>query len=1169
MNKNILKSFARAARRKLMEQVTSKLNYVLTTDSAELRNKQSQIELLKKQIAETSRDEVIEKVAYTWFNRFAALRFMDANGYTPVKVVSPAAGFTTPELLAEAKKGLVDENLRVDRTKINDLLDGRIPARDPQNEVYQMLLVATCNAYHKIMPFMFEPINDFTELLMPDDLLSQNSIVSDIVANMTADDCRDVEIIGWLYQYYISEKKDEVIGAKKRYKPHEIPAATQLFTPKWIVKYMVQNTLGQLWLEARPNSKIRDAMEFYIEPTDKDKIPARKITSPEDIKLCDPCVGSAHILAYSFDLLTKMYEEEGYDPREIPGLILTKNLYGIEIDDRAASLAGFALLMKARAYHRNFLKKPVQPNILALQNITFTDEELNTYMHEMGANLFTANLKEALKEFEHAKILGSLIKPAAVAVDDVIKELITKKLGDNLFLVNTHKKVLTALKQILYLQRKYDCVVTNPPYMGSKWMNSTLSDFANDRHSDSKSDLCVMFIERNLEMIRNNGMVAMITMHSWMFLSSFENFREKLIQQYKIQSMAHLGPRAFDSIGGEVVSTTTFVFKKTISLNYKGNYIRLVDGSSEEVKERLFKQAIQNPEKDYRYTATQQDFKKIPGAPIAYWVSNVIFESFCDNHPLSKNLEFRKGMGTGDNESFVREWYEISFGDLGIGLKSNNDSIESSKKWFPYNNGGGYRKWFGNNESVVNWFNDGIEVKQRATELNNGGHWSRYIVSTNRFFEPGLTWTAISSSHFGVRRFYHGFLFSSAAMCGFGRPLNLDFSVALLNSKVSIAYLKILTPTLNFGPTQVKKIPFIETQKHAVLNSVKTLFIISQFDWDSYETSWDFAKLQLICDDCHMKTIESTYKILREYWRKNTLEMKRLEEENNRIFIDVYGLQDELTPEVPLEEITLTSNPYYRYGNNRSEEELKALLLADTMKEYISYAVGCMFGRYSLDKEGLILANQGETTDDYFKVVPNPTFDPDEDNIIPILEDEYFTDDIVGRFKTFLKVSFGEEHYPENLHFIEDAIGKDIRSYFVRDFYKDHIKRYKKRPIYWLFSSPNRGFNALIYMHRYRPDTVSTLLNDYLREFITKLESRRVHFNEIKLSENSSVRERKFADKELTRVEKLLKELRDYEREVLQPLAAQRLEIDLDDGVKVNYGKFGEALFPVSGLCKE
>ncbi|MBC8229663.1 BREX-1 system adenine-specific DNA-methyltransferase PglX [bacterium] len=565
MTRLFRKKFAQAARRQLREQVAARLERVLKTDSAELREKEKAVKELNKQIAQTSREAVIDRVAYIWFNRFCALRFMDVNRYTQIGTVSPAEGFTQPEILAEAKQGYIDEGLDrfLDRQKVFDLLGGSIPSRDPQQEAYRLLLVAVCNYYNDAMPFLFEKIADYTELLMPDDLLSESSILTAVREALTTNACEDVEVIGWLYQFYISEKKDEVFeGLKKNKKitPENIPAATQLFTPHWIVRYLVENSLGRLWMLNRPDSRLVDRMDYYIQP-EQPETDFLRISTPEEIKICDPACGSGHMLVYAFDLLYAIYEEEGYEATEIPRLILENNLYGVEIDERAGELAAFALVMKAREKYRRFFRKPVQPNICVLENITFTDGELNTYMDEIGRDLFTANLETTLHQFEEADNFGSLIRPALTNVTDVLRILEEKDVAGNLFLQNTHERVLQVLRQADYLNPKYHVVIANPPYMGGKGMNGRLKAFAQDNYPDSKSDLFAMSIERNLDMAMRNGMVAMITMQSWMFLSSFEKFRERILNEDTILSMAHLGPRAFDSIGGEVVSTTAFVIE--------------------------------------------------------------------------------------------------------------------------------------------------------------------------------------------------------------------------------------------------------------------------------------------------------------------------------------------------------------------------------------------------------------------------------------------------------------------------------------------------------------------------------------------------------------------------------------------------------------------------------
>ena len=595
MNTTELKKFAQAARTRLIEQVGARLDLVLQGDSAQLRGQEKAIQQLQKEISGTSRKAVIDRVSYIWFNRFCALRFMDVNRYSRIGAVSPAEGYTQPEILQDAKQGHFDDDLQVDQQTIVDLLGGQTGADDPQQEAYRALLVAVCNSYHKLMPFMFQRIADYTELLMPEDLLSANSILQAVRDTLTEETCQDVEVIGWLYQFYISEKKDEVFAGLKKNKkiiPENIPAATQLFTPHWIVRYLVENSLGRLWLLNRPDSSLLTQMEYYIklEETETDFL---KINSPEEIKICDPACGSGHMLTYAFDLLYAIYEEEGYDAKDIPKLILTNNLYGIEIDERAGELAAFALFMKAREKYRRFFRKPVQPNICVLENITFADDELKPYMAEVGRDLFTVNLQTMLQQFEEADNFGSLIRPEFIDITHVRQVIAEKNLAGKLFLAQTHPKVVRALEQADYLSPKYHVVIANPPYMGGKGMNGRLKSFAQDYFKISKSDLFAMFIERNLDLVRKQGMVTMITMQSWMFLSSFEKLRNLLLEQNTILSMAHLGARSFDSIGGEVVSTTAFVLENAHHPEYKGAYLRLVDGMNEAEKSQMLKEAIQ------------------------------------------------------------------------------------------------------------------------------------------------------------------------------------------------------------------------------------------------------------------------------------------------------------------------------------------------------------------------------------------------------------------------------------------------------------------------------------------------------------------------------------------------------------------------------------------------
>lgn len=1177
-----LKKFAQFARRSLIEQISSKLELVLGNESAARREHPSAVKKLEESIGASSREQVIERVAYIWFNRFCALRFMDVNRYTRIGVVSPAEGQFQPEILAEAKMGHIDDEMVHDkvRQQIFALLDGKAPSRDPQGEAYRLLVVAACNFWNKAMPFLFQRIDDYTELLMPEDLLSGNSILAYTREAMTPDACIDpetgnttVEVIGWLYQFYISEKKDEVFdGLKKNKKitPENIPAATQLFTPHWIVRYLVENSLGRLWLLNRPNSQIFEKMKergedcYYIKP-EHAETDFLRISKPEEIKICDPACGSGHMLTYAFDLLYAIYEEEGYEPAEIPDKILTNNLYGIEIDERAGELAAFALTMKARAKQRRFFNKGVKPNICVLENVHFDGNELNDYIDFVGRDLFTAPLQTTLRQFEEADNFGSLIRPDVTDVDGMLRILESKNVSGQLFISMTHQKVLQALRQADYLSPKYHVVIANPPYMSSGGMNGRLGSWSKDSYPDAKSDLFAMFMERSLALALKQGMTAMINMQAWMFLSSFEVLRTKLLSRTTLLSMMHIGERGFDSIGGAVVSTTAFVCSNSAISNKEGVYLRLVDGKSEAEKSSMALEAILNPNCGWLYRSSANDFSRIPGHPIAYWASKSTIQAFESGARLGDDLDTAQGMKTLDNERFIRRWQEVSFS------KITGNSVPY-KQWVPINHGGGFRKWYGFQEAVLNWFNDGEEIKELAKKKYNSV--TRTVTGMGHYFENGITWSAISSDLISVRKFGDGFIFTNAGMCAFGNEISQNTAMALLNSKVGIEVLKILAPSVNFGPNQISEIRIIDSgdRTQTIQTNSGKLVRLSCQDWDSYETSWDFNSLPLLNPDYRQPTLKATYQKLRAHWRGMTQEMLRLEEENNRIFIDVYGLQDELDEKVDLNEITLNCNPHYRYGNDKSADELEVMLLADTMRELVSYAVGCMFGRYALDKPGLILANQGETIEDYLKTVPEPRFPADDDNVIPMLDGDWFTDDIAERFRKFLRVAFGEEHYEENLQFVEQSLnikGKrnySIRDYFLGEFYTDHVKRYKKRPIYWLFSSPKGSFNALICMHRYRPDTVSVVLNDYLREFRTKLTAQKSNLEAISISVNASQKEKTSALKEIEKINKMIIEMEEYEREELYPLATQKIEIDLDKGVKVNYPRFGKALKKIVGL---
>lgn len=1157
MNTNALKRFAKEARLKLLSQVARKLEFVLTQDTAELRGKTKELNQLRQKIKDLGQAQVIEMVAYTWFNRLIALRFMDANGYTLPKVLTPLPGMTNPEILQNALGGTLDPDLTLDRQRLNDLLDGRTAAADARTEAYKLLLVAACNQWSKAMPFMFERISDYTELLLPDDLLSDFGIVADIRNGMSDEDCQQEEVIGWLYQFYISDKKDNVFdGLKKNIKitAENIPAATQLFTPRWIVRYMVENTLGKLWLSLRPDSPLRQHMPYYIEaPEGNAPAPLPDDLNPQvggrgagvtDITFLDPCMGSGHVLVYAFDLFTKIYEEEGYNTNEIPALILQHNLFGLDIDPRAAQLAAFALTMKARSYYARFLRKPVAPHVMALENVS---EDTLTQAVKLPLTIDGKKLEKttdlSLYLLTQADNFGSLIQlhPAECQAIQVQQGSLWEE---------QQQKLKT---QADFLSRQYHCVVTNPPYLGGGGMNEKLAKLAITHYPDSKTDLFSMFIERGIDFIPKRGFLGMITMQSWMFLGSFQLMRKKIIAQHHISTLIQIGYNSFPELNSKIAQACAFVITKE-SGSTLGSYINLNDAPQAADKEQVF---YQKKIDDSIFKINQKDFIKIPDSPIAYWASNSAISSFKYGKLISEIGEPKTGMTTSSNERFLRLWHEVHLKKIGIGFNSDEEALKSQKKWFPYSKGGGFRKWFGLNQYLVNWENDGYELKN-LVDIN--GKKLASLRSQRYYFKEGISWSAVTSANFSCRYVPNGFLFDSG-----GSTLFIDgdtkYKVFLImNSKILNHFIGFFNSTMNFQPGDIGRIPILANENINAHNLSNLLVKLSKEDWNQRETSWDFRQNELIKQQ--KSTLSGALEAYQSYWSEKFYELHRNEEELNRQFIEIYGLQEELTPEVPLEEITILQEEAKIVNGELSIEPVPVLL------QLLSYAVGCLFGRYSLDKEGLILANQGETLQDFLQQIPNPTFLPDEDNIIPVLEGEWFNDDIVGRFRAFLKAAFGAEHFDQNLRFIEDTLGKDIRKYFVKDFYNDHIKRYKKRPIYWMFSSPKGHFKALMYLHRYQPDLCSKLLNDYLQAFISKLEAAKHTQTMLSVREDISAREKLTATKEIDKLELMLKDCRDYER-TLFLIATQKISMDLDDGVKVNYQKFREVLVPIKGLEKE
>ncbi|MBX8801523.1 BREX-1 system adenine-specific DNA-methyltransferase PglX [Ochrobactrum sp. MR28] len=1158
MDTNALKKFAQSARNLLIDQVTARLDMVLAEGAPTRREHPKAIAKLEA-AANSSRAHVIEQAAYTWFNRFTALRFMDATGLTNPRVVSPADGATRPEILAEAMAGNLPNRAR---PEIAEYLNGTRPAHDGQAEAYRLLLIHACNEWHGAMPYMFERADmldradDYTELLMPDDLLSPDSILARLREVMTEEACQDVEIIGWLYQFYISEKKDQVFaGLKKNQKitAENIPAATQLFTPHWIVRYLVENSLGRLWLLNRPQSKLAAKMDYYIAP-EEPETDFLRITRPEDIRICDPACGSGHMLTYAFDLLYEIYAEEGHDSAEIPGLILKHNLTGIEIDDRAGALAAFALSMKAAAKlgRRRFLRMEAKPDIVVLQDVRFTPAEMQDVAAVVGKDLFTDDLRETLGQFEQAKNFGSLIVPKLRDPAEALRVVEARDFGSDLLLKEVQERVVAVLRMAEALSPKYHVVVANPPYMGGKGMNGALGDYLKLNYADVKSDLFSAFIVRNTIMALPKAQLGFMTPFVWMFISSYEKLRLFLLDQKTITSLIQLEYSGFD---GATVPICTFTLTNIHHPELKGGYIKLSDfrGAVNQGPKAL--EAIQNPDCGWFYRASAEDFEKIPGSPISYWASHQQVRMFADNPKLGEISNVVEGTTTGDVGRFLKLWTEISAEDFSRQNTKDRSLLSGRQKWFPYNKGGEYRKWYGNNEYVINWQDNGRDVKNYAGSFVRG---EKY------YFLPGVTWSKVSSGYPSFRRFGSGFAFDTGGLCLFS-SVPLDEICGLLNSKAVFGVIGLLSPTLNYTVGNISSIPVIRVSG-PTSDNVTRLCTLSKIDWDTFETSWDFTTLPLLHPDHRGETLAATYVALRAHWQGTTDEMQRLEEENNRVFIDAYGLADELTPEVPIEEITLTCNPAYRYGMKSSEEDREVRLREDTVAEFLHYAVGCMFGRYSLGAPGLILANQGEGVEEYLACVPEPTFAPDRDNVIPVLDADWFADDIVTRARDFLRVTFGEAKFRENLAFIEAALGKDLRRWFTKDFFDYHVRRYKKRPIYWMFSSPKGSFNALIYMHRYRPDTVSVVLNQYVREFIHKLEVERARLEKLAVDPAATPAQQTKAQKETATVIKQIAELTEWEREVVYPMAQQKIAIDLDEGVKRNYPLFAGALKPIKGL---
>lgn len=1155
-----LKRFAQTARKQLMQQVSSKIELVLAEESAARRLYPESVKKLQERLQELGQDAVVDQVAYFWFNRFCALRFMDVNDYNDTRVVSPLNDASSlPAILDDAKQDIFDYELTPEtvQTRVTGLLNGTETSLAPDLEAYKLLLVNACNHWALKMPFLFQSVNDYTELLLPDDLLSSGSVLVSLREAMTEEACESVEVIGWLYQYYISEKKDTVLQSArdKRYlSQDEIPAATQLFTPSWVVKYIVENSLGRLWMLNHPESNLRKNMEFYlddVQPIEE----FQQVNSPEEIKIMDPCCGSGHILVYAFDLLFKIYEEAGYAKNTIAAKILENNIFGVEIDERAGELAAFALTMKAREGSHNYFNKVVQPKILVLQNLDI-EKQIKQKFHETKRN-FLKEFKDELSElssFSHIAEFGSLVKVSSKTSaflkkieEDLTLSLFDEQLGEDL------QNVLSVGR---YLGSSYDIVITNPPYVSSRVYSPNLNKFITNGYKRSKSNLYAAFIDRCLDLCKQNGFVSMVTLHGWSFTSVYQVLREHLLNEFSLVSLIDIGTRGFDEIGGEVVSTNSFTFHKNKPNGKLSRFLRLVDGNNEKEKITLF---IEN--RDSGYQIDQKRFNAIPGSPIAYWVNDKIFEIFKNNKKLSEVCNLAVGLQTGDNNRFLRLWYEVSLDKIGFGLKSTADALVSEKKWFPYNKGGERRKWYGNQDYVVNWEFDGEEIKNFTDE---NGKQRSVVRNPDKYFKPSISWSDISTSDTAFRFFPSGFIYDVKGMSLFTLSNNHYSMLGYLNTQFVVEVAKFINPTVNLQIGDVSKFPMLVPQSKEFQERSRRAVEISTKDWETQEVSWNFSKLDFNGFD----KIENYVNLYIDKWSSKTDEILKIEKDNNEEFNKINQIDFLNNQDISYDNITLINNPYKYQQNNENRS-----WISEIVKNFVSYAVGCMFGRYSIDKEGLILANQESSLDDYLKAVPNPRFKPDADNCIPICDDEWFTDDIVARFSEFVRIVFGEQHHSENMSFITSALNVKekknwtLRDYFATDFYADHVKRYRKRPIYWLFSSPKGGFKCLVYLHRFNKGTPGTVLNTYLRALIRKLQSLIEATNRTLDNAQTSAREKTVAMKNKAKYQKVLEEIQAYEKSVLYPLAQEGLEIDLDDGVRVNYLKFGPALKKITGLA--
>ena len=1218
MNKTAIKNFAVWARKKLIDDITYKAGMLGITESGiatplpqstkdlqffdigtkdyaevsgnEIKQREALVKAINQKEKSTKTykeafEYIVEEVAYTWFNRLIAIRFMEVNDYLPsgVRVLSS-------ENSAKSEPDFVTNPFEADLELTPDEQDKVMQLKDEKkdDELFRLLFIKQCNKLHDVLPELFEQTDDYTELLLTISFTDDEGIVSHLINDIDESDFDvqkegQVEIIGWLYQFYNIEPKNDVFSKSGKISKNDIPAATQLFTPDWVVRYMVENSLGRLWIERNlaqddhdighweDNNKLKSEWKYYLDEAEQKTDVQNKLNEirktykdikPEDIKIIDPCMGSGHILVYAFDVLMQIYESYGYMQREAAKSILINNIHGLDIDTRAYQLAYFAVMMKARQYNRRILNENIRPNLFAIQESNEISKELIDFIADDN-NDIKSDLITLCDELKDATEYGSIINVSMVNFDALfarMEEIKNNFYGD-IFGQGYQREiaefVLPLIKQAQAMAQRYDVVVTNPPYMSVSAGSPKLNDYVKFNYPDSKTDMFAVFIERCNQMTKKNCYYSLITMHSWMFLSSYETLRGKILS-YNFINMAHLGARAFEEIAGEVVQTVAWVQRKSNETNYIVSFKRLIDFNSQQSKEQEFLNR-----EGHLYKTTTKEFEKIPGTPFAYWVNPKIFEAFKNGSNITKYIDSFQGIITGDNNKFLRYWHEVNINKLALNYSNIDDVDLSQKYWIPYNKGGEFRKWYGNQDYVVYWKN-GPDDKTRGKKSFQNYYLKEYV-----------SWSYIAMGTLACRYFPSGFLWDVAGSGIFDKTNYLYYLQAFISSKVGIEILNIINPTINYQVENILQLPILESSDKAVVdNIVKENIKKAKNDWDSFEISWEFRKHPLVptarekkeqMDSQFAETRMEAFSKLS--WHYKTWEqeceyrfnqLKENEEELNRIFIDIYGLQDELTPDVEDKDVTVR----------------KADLTRD-IKSLISYAVGCMFGRYSIYQEGITYAGgewnynefenmawRAEGKQDVMSHYSKTHFLPDEDNCLLITDEEYDSEnDIVNLFVEFIETVYGSKYLNENLDFIAQALGNKgntsrevIRNYFLNDFIKDHIKLYQKRPIYWLYDSGKQnGFKALVYMHRYNADTTGNMRVEYLHR-MQKIYERELERMQDTIDNSNDNREISVASKRKEKLQKQLKETKDYDAKVAH-LALSRIGIDLDDGVKVNYEK--------------